>query len=56
MQALEELYAEYDDAMNQDAMKPWNSYSDSTYHQQLTYDANARRAAREKMALSHALN
>ena len=52
MQALEELYAEYDNAMNQEAMQPWNSYTDSTYQQHLVYDANARRAAREKMALT----
>ena len=51
MQALEELYAEYDNAMNQDAMQPWNNYSDSTYQQHLVYDANARRVAREKMAI-----
>lgn len=51
MQALEELYAEYDNAMNQEAMEPWRSYSDSTYHQHLAYDANARRIAREQMAL-----
>ena len=51
MQALEELYAEYDNAMNQDAMQPWNTYTDSTYQQYLVYDANARRAAREKMAI-----
>ena len=51
MQALEELYAEYDNAMNQEAMEPWKSYSDSTYHQHLAYDANARRLAREKMSL-----
>ena len=51
MQALEELYAEYDDAMNQEAMEPWRSYTDSTYQQHLVYDANARRAAREKMAM-----
>ena len=52
MQALEELYAEYDNAMNQEAMQPWNNYNDSTYQQHLVYDANARRAAREKMALT----
>ena len=52
MQALEELYAEYDNAMNQEAMQPWNTYNDSTYQQHLVYDANARRAAREKMALT----
>ena len=51
MQALEELYAEYDDAMNQEAMEPWKSYSDSTYKQHLVYDANARSDARRKMAL-----
>ncbi len=51
MQALEELYAQYDDAMNQEAMEPWRNYSDSTYQQHLVYDANARRAAREKMAM-----
>lgn len=51
MQALEELYAEYDNAMNQEAMEPWRNYSDSTYHQHLAYDANARRIAREQMAL-----
>jgi len=51
MQALEELYAEYDNAMNKEAMEPWRAYSDSTYQQYLVYDANARRAAREKMAL-----
>ena len=51
MQALEELYAEYDNAMNQDAMQPWSTYTDSTYQQHLIYDANARRAAREKMAI-----
>lgn len=51
MRALEELYAEYDNAMNQEAMGPWRSYSDSTYHQHLAYDANARRIAREQMAL-----
>lgn len=52
MKALEELYAEYDNAMNQEAMEPWKAYSDSTYQQHLIYDANARRAAREKMALT----
>ena len=52
MKALEELYAEYDDAMNQEAMDPWKSYTDSTYQQHLVYDANARRVAREKMALT----
>ena len=51
MQALEELQADYDNAMNQEAMEPWRSYSDSTYHQHLAYDANARRIAREQMAL-----
>lgn len=51
MQALEELYAQYDDAMNQEAMEPWKSYSDSTYKQHLVYDANARSDARRKMAL-----
>ena len=50
MQALEELYAEYEDAMNQEAMDPWKSYSDSSYHQHLTYDANARRVTREKLS------
>ena len=52
MKALEELYAQYDNAMNQEAMEPWKSYTDSTYQQHLVYDANARRAAREKMALT----
>lgn len=52
MLALEELYNQYDNAMNQDAMEPWKSYTDSTYQQYLVYDANARRAAREKMALT----
>lgn len=52
MQALEELYAQYDNVMNQEAMEPWKSYTDSTYQQHLVYDANARRAAREKMALT----
>lgn len=53
MLALEELYAQYDNAMNQEAMEPWKSYVDSTYQQYLVYDANARRVAREKMALTH---
>ena len=52
MLALEELYNQYDNAMNQDAMEPWKSYTDSTYQQYLVYDANARRVAREKMALT----
>lgn len=52
MLALEELYAQYDNAMNQEAMEPWKSYVDSTYQQYLIYDANARRDAREKMALT----
>lgn len=52
MLALEELYNQYDNAMNQDAMEPWKSYTDSTYQEYLVYDANARRAAREKMALT----
>lgn len=52
MQALEELYASYDNSMNQEAMEPWKAYTDSTYQQHLVYDANARRAAREKMALT----
>lgn len=52
MRALEELYAQYDNAMNQEAMDPWKTYADSTYQQHLVYDANARRAAREKMALT----
>ena len=52
MQALEELYSQYDNAMNQEAMEPWKAYTDSTYQQHLVYDANARRAAREKMALT----
>jgi len=52
MLALEELYSQYDNAMNQEAMEPWKSYTDSTYQQQLVYDANARKAAREKMALT----
>ena len=52
MLALEELYNQYDNAMNQDAMEPWKSYTDSTYQQYLVYDANARRAAREKMELT----
>lgn len=53
IQALEQLYAQqYDNAMNQEAMKPWKNYVDSTYQQHLVYDANARRAAREKMALT----
>jgi hypothetical protein len=52
MQALEELYAQYDNAMNQEAMEPWKAYTDSTYQQHLVYDANARKAAREKMALT----
>ncbi len=50
MKALEELYAEYDNVMNHEAMDPWKVYSDSTYQQHLIYDANARREAREKMA------
>lgn len=52
MQALEELYADYDNVMNQEAMEPWKTYSDTTYQQHLAYDANARKVAREKMALS----
>ena len=52
MKALEELYAEYDNAMNQEAMQPWKAYTDSTYQQHLVYDANARRDARRKMALT----
>jgi hypothetical protein len=52
MLSLEELYNQYDNAMNQDAMEPWKSYTDSTYQQYLVYDANARRVAREKMALT----
>ena len=52
MLALEELYNQYDNAMNQDAMEPWKSYTDSTYQQYLVYDANARRVARAKMALT----
>ncbi len=52
MLALEELYSQYDNAMNQDAMEPWKSYTDSTYQQHLVYDANARRLAREKMSLT----
>ena len=52
MQALEELYSQYDNAMNQEAMEPWKAYTDSTYQEHLVYDANARRAAREKMALT----
>ena len=52
MLALEELYSQYDNAMNQDAMEPWKSYTDSTYQQYLVYDANARRLAREKMSLT----
>ena len=51
MLALEELYNQYDNAMNQDAMEPWKSYTDSTYQEYLKYDANARKLAREKMAL-----
>lgn len=53
MLALEELYNQYDNAMNQNAMEPWKSYTDSTYQQHLVYDANARRVAREKMALTN---
>lgn len=52
MLALEELYAQYDNAMNQDAMEPWKNYIDSTYQQHLVYDANARKLAREQMALT----
>ena len=52
MLALEELYNQYDNAMNQEAMEPWKSYTDSTYQQYLGYDANARKVAREKMALT----
>lgn len=52
MQALGELYAEYDNVMNQEAMEPWKAFSDSTYQQHLVFDANARKAAREKMALT----
>lgn len=52
MLALEELYNQYDNAMNQEAMEPWKSYTDSTYQQYLVYDANARRVAREKMSLT----
>lgn len=52
MLALEELYNQYDNAMNQEAMEPWKSYTDSTYQQYLVYDANARKVAREKMALT----
>ncbi len=52
MLALEELYNQYDNAMNQDAMEPWKSYTDSTYQEYLVYDANARKVAREKMALT----
>ncbi|MBR5639938.1 MAG: hypothetical protein IKW83_09260 [Muribaculaceae bacterium] len=52
MLALEELYSQYDNVMNQDAMEPWKSYTDSTYQQYLVYDANARRVAREKMSLT----
>ena len=52
MLALEELYNQYDNAMNQDAMEPWKSYTDSTYQEYLVYDANARRVAREKMRLT----
>lgn len=52
MLALEELYNQYDNAMNQEAMEPWKSYVDSTYQEYLVYDANARRLAREKMRLT----
>ena len=48
MLALEELYSQYDNAMNQEAMEPWKSYTDSTYQQYLVYDANARRLERDK--------
>ena len=48
MQALEELYAQYDNAMNQEAMDPWKSYADSSYHQYLVYDANALQLSRER--------
>lgn len=48
MLALEELYSQYDNAMNQEAMEPWKNYTDSTYQQYLVYDANARRLERDK--------
>lgn len=48
MQALEDLQARYENAMNQEAMEPWRNYSDSTYKQYLALDANAQRIKREQ--------